>query len=85
MQVPTRDAHDRTAAEVAAEQLFVEGGGHEHQPYARLLGQQVTQHDQQEVRIAVALMNLIHKHMSHALQAVTGFDSGVRGLGFCSS
>ena len=56
--------------EVSSEERHIEGGRHEHQVQVGLAGQQVPQHDQQEVRKLVALMDLIHHDVGNAFQAV---------------
>eukprot|EP00976_Prorocentrum_cordatum_P070903 1180115-Prorocentrum_minimum.AAC.2 len=48
----------RHLAEVVREELGVDGGGHGHHPEVRPLAQHVTQDDQQEVRVQVALVHL---------------------------
>ena len=52
---------DGAPAEVPGVLPLLEGGAHEHQPQVRPLGQQPSQHDQQELAVAVPLVYLSSK------------------------
>ncbi len=60
--------------EVVCEQRHIQGGRHEHQVQVGLAGQQVPQHDQQEVGKLVTLMDLIHHDVCDALQTITACE-----------
>lgn len=53
--------------EVVCEERHIEGSRHEHQVQVRLAGQQVPQHDQQEVCKLVTLVDLVHDNVRDAL------------------
>ncbi len=56
--------------EVVCEERHIERGRHEHQVQVWLAGQQVSQHDQQEVCKPVTLMDLVHDNVRDALEAI---------------
>ena len=57
---------DGAPAEVPGVLPLLEGGAHEHQPQVRPLGQQPSQHDQQELAVAVPLVDLSSKRTPRA-------------------
>ena len=63
------DLDDRAATKVAGETLVVASGAHEHQAQSRVEPLQALEQDQQEVRVHVSLVHLVHDHVAHALQA----------------
>ena len=53
--------------EVVCEERHIERRRHEHQMQVGLAGQQVSQHDQQEVCELVTLVDLVHDNVRDAL------------------
>ena len=62
-----RHLYQWTAMEVVCEERYIERCRHEHQMQVRLAGQQVSQHDQEEVCKLVTLVDLIHDNVRDAL------------------
>ena len=59
-------ARERRAAEVPGEELGVERGGHEHDLEIGSAGQEIAEHDEEEILVHPPLVNLVHEDVAHA-------------------
>mmetsp|Transcript_9403 Transcript_9403/g.23809 ORF Transcript_9403/g.23809 Transcript_9403/m.23809 type:complete len:301 (-) Transcript_9403:406-1308(-) len=65
------DVDHWAAPKVVGKEVHVQGGGHEDEAQVRARRQQVLERDEQEVRKAVSLVNLVNDNVRHTLQVIS--------------
>lgn len=68
----TRHTHHRASAEILREPLRVAGGTHEHHAQVWIVLDAGEQQRQQQVRVHVSLVHLVHHHVTDATQTGVG-------------
>ena len=62
--LPPCDFNHRAIAKVRAEEVGIDGCGHEDDPEVRVGVDHVPQHDKQEITVDISLMDLINDDMT---------------------
>lgn len=70
----SRHLDDGTASEIVGQPLVVSGGAHQHHLQVGVLAHARAQQRQQEIRVDVSLVNLVHHHVADAPQGGVGLQ-----------